>query len=90
MMTASVIRPQVTEGSIDFEMRRGKPCYWKGELPPRNYQNPVFSAKVFIGGVPWDITEPQLLDVSIVDVDVAAIAFEKKIAFEIRTRIILI
>ncbi|EFO20716.1 cytoplasmic polyadenylation element binding protein 3 [Loa loa] len=62
MMTASVVRSQVTEASTDFEMRRGKPCYWKGELPPRNYCNPVFSSKVFIGGVPWDITEPALLD----------------------------
>uniref|UniRef100_A0A8R1TPN9 Cytoplasmic polyadenylation element-binding protein 3 n=1 Tax=Onchocerca volvulus TaxID=6282 RepID=A0A8R1TPN9_ONCVO len=62
MMTASVMRSQVTEGNINFEMRRGKPCYWKGELPPRNYCNPVFSSKVFIGGVPWDITECALLN----------------------------
>ncbi|CAG9533585.1 unnamed protein product [Cercopithifilaria johnstoni] len=62
MTTASVTRPQITERSINFEMRREKPCYWKGELPPRNYCNPVFSSKVFIGGVPWDITEPALLD----------------------------
>ncbi|VDM07567.1 unnamed protein product [Wuchereria bancrofti] len=62
MMTASVVRSQVTEASVDFEMRREKPCCWKGELPPRNYCNPVFSSKVFIGGVPWDITEAALLD----------------------------
>lgn len=67
-MTASVVRSQVTQATVDFEMRRGKPCYWKGELPPRNYRNPVFSSKVFIGGVPWDITEPALLDVSILGV----------------------
>uniref|UniRef100_A0A0R3S4E4 Cytoplasmic polyadenylation element-binding protein 3 n=1 Tax=Elaeophora elaphi TaxID=1147741 RepID=A0A0R3S4E4_9BILA len=62
MTTASVIRSEVAQGSITFDTRRGKPCYWKGELPPRNYCNPVFSSKVFIGGVPWDITEPALLD----------------------------
>ncbi|VBB28061.1 unnamed protein product [Acanthocheilonema viteae] len=62
MMTGSVIRSQVTGGNVDFEMRHEKPCYWKGELPPRNYCNPVFSSKVFIGGVPWDITESALLD----------------------------
>ncbi|KAK6107119.1 RNA recognition motif family protein [Brugia pahangi] len=62
MMTTSVVRSQVTEASFDFEMRREKPCCWKGELPPRNYCNPVFSSKVFIGGVPWDITETALLD----------------------------
>lgn len=68
MMTASMLRSQVAQGSIDFEMRRGKPCCWKGELPPRNYCNPVFSSKVFIGGVPWDITELALLDVGILGV----------------------
>lgn len=32
-------------------------CTWSGQLPPRNYKNPVYSCKVFLGGVPWDITE---------------------------------
>ncbi|VDD93804.1 unnamed protein product [Enterobius vermicularis] len=36
------------------------PVVWEGELPARNYVNPVFSRKVFIGGVPWDITEMDL------------------------------
>ncbi|VDM67144.1 unnamed protein product [Strongylus vulgaris] len=35
---------------------------WSGELPPRNYSNPTFSSKIFIGGVPWDITETALID----------------------------
>ncbi|CAB1323611.1 unnamed protein product [Coregonus sp. 'balchen'] len=30
---------------------------WSGQLPPRNYKNPVYSCKVFLGGVPWDVTE---------------------------------
>lgn len=30
---------------------------WSGQLPSRNYKNPVYSCKVFLGGVPWDITE---------------------------------
>lgn len=30
---------------------------WSGQLPPRHYQNPIYSCKVFLGGVPWDITE---------------------------------
>lgn len=30
---------------------------WSGQLPPRNYKNPMYSCKVFLGGVPWDITE---------------------------------
>lgn len=30
---------------------------WSGQLPPRNYKNPTYSCKVFLGGVPWDITE---------------------------------
>jgi hypothetical protein len=35
-------------------------CTWSGQLPPRNYRNPSYSCKVFLGGVPWDITDPQL------------------------------
>ncbi|XP_066524046.1 cytoplasmic polyadenylation element-binding protein 1a isoform X2 [Hoplias malabaricus] len=34
---------------------------WAGQLPPRNYKNPIYSCKVFLGGVPWDITEASLL-----------------------------
>ena len=32
-------------------------CTWSGQLPPKNYKNPTYSCKVFLGGVPWDITE---------------------------------
>ena len=33
-------------------------CTWSGKIPPKNYKNPTtFSCKVFLGGVPWDITE---------------------------------
>uniref|UniRef100_A0A672R919 Cytoplasmic polyadenylation element-binding protein 1-like n=1 Tax=Sinocyclocheilus grahami TaxID=75366 RepID=A0A672R919_SINGR len=35
---------------------------WEGCLPPRHYKNPVYSCKVFLGGVPWDITEASLLN----------------------------
>ncbi|XP_059140492.1 cytoplasmic polyadenylation element-binding protein-like [Physella acuta] len=35
-------------------------CTWSGHLPPRNHKNPVYSCKVFLGGVPWDITESGL------------------------------
>lgn len=35
-------------------------CTWSGQLPPRNYKNPVYCCKVFLGGVPWDITEGEL------------------------------
>ncbi|KAK6727252.1 hypothetical protein RB195_005142 [Necator americanus] len=35
---------------------------WSGELPPRNYSNPTFSSKIFVGGVPWDITESALIE----------------------------
>ncbi|XP_061451437.1 cytoplasmic polyadenylation element-binding protein 1 isoform X1 [Rhineura floridana] len=34
---------------------------WSGQLPPRNYKNPIYSCKVFLGGVPWDITEAGLI-----------------------------
>ncbi|XP_059353807.1 cytoplasmic polyadenylation element-binding protein 1-like [Carassius carassius] len=35
---------------------------WEGSLPLRHYKNPVYSCKVFLGGVPWDITEASLLN----------------------------
>ncbi|XP_056134106.1 cytoplasmic polyadenylation element-binding protein 1 isoform X2 [Lampris incognitus] len=34
---------------------------WRGELPQRNNKNPLYSCKVFLGGVPWDITEAGLI-----------------------------
>lgn len=35
---------------------------WSGQLPTRTYRNPVYSCKVFVGGVPWDVTEDGILD----------------------------
>lgn len=35
---------------------------WSGQLPSRTYKNPVFSCKVFLGGVPWDVTEAGLTE----------------------------
>eukprot|EP00057_Strongylocentrotus_purpuratus_P023012 XP_011677486.1 PREDICTED: cytoplasmic polyadenylation element-binding protein 1 [Strongylocentrotus purpuratus] len=35
-------------------------CTWSGQLPPKVYRNPTYSGKVFLGGVPWDITEAGL------------------------------
>jgi cytoplasmic polyadenylation element-binding protein len=32
-------------------------CTWSGTLPPKVYKNPTYSCKVFLGGVPWDVTE---------------------------------
>jgi len=34
---------------------------WSGQLPPRVHKNPTYSCKVFLGGVPWDITEAALV-----------------------------
>ena len=36
-------------------------CTWSGQLPARRHKNPTFSPRVFLGGVPWDITEAGLL-----------------------------
>ena len=32
-------------------------CTWSGQLPMKFHRNPTYSCKVFLGGVPWDITE---------------------------------
>jgi len=36
-------------------------CTWSGQLPPRSHKNPIFSCKIFLGGVPWDLTESSLV-----------------------------
>ena len=36
-------------------------CTWSGQLPPKVHKNPTYSCKVFLGGVPWDITEGKYL-----------------------------
>lgn len=36
-------------------------CAWSGQLPPRSHKNPIFSCKIFLGGVPWDLTEATLV-----------------------------
>uniref|UniRef100_A0A6A7FRJ1 Cytoplasmic polyadenylation element-binding protein 1-like n=2 Tax=Hirondellea gigas TaxID=1518452 RepID=A0A6A7FRJ1_9CRUS len=35
-------------------------CTWSGQLPIRIHKNPFYSCKVFLGGVPWDVTEAAL------------------------------
>ncbi|XP_071041719.1 cytoplasmic polyadenylation element-binding protein 1 isoform X2 [Parasteatoda tepidariorum] len=37
-------------------------CTWSGHLPPKAHKNPTYSCKVFLGGVPWDITEAGLVE----------------------------
>uniref|UniRef100_A0A1B6MTZ3 RRM domain-containing protein n=1 Tax=Graphocephala atropunctata TaxID=36148 RepID=A0A1B6MTZ3_9HEMI len=36
-------------------------CTWSGVLPQHVPENPTFSSKVFLGGVPWDVTEDTLM-----------------------------
>jgi len=38
-------------------------CTWSGQLPLRRHKNPTYSPRVFLGGVPWDITEAGLLQI---------------------------
>ncbi|XP_063884399.1 cytoplasmic polyadenylation element-binding protein 1-B-like isoform X2 [Scylla paramamosain] len=35
-------------------------CTWSGQLPVKMHKNPTYSCKVFLGGVPWDLTESTL------------------------------
>ena len=36
-------------------------CTWRGQLPTRSHNNKILSVKVFLGGVPWDISEQNLI-----------------------------
>ena len=45
-------------GQFKTDFEPNEPTYtWSGQLPPRNHKNPIYSNKIFLGGVPWDITE---------------------------------
>jgi len=49
------------ERRAQLQQTPNEPTYtWSGQLPPRNYKNPIYSNKIFLGGVPWDITEAGL------------------------------
>jgi len=36
-------------------------CTWSGVLPPRSHRFITYSPKVFLGGIPWDISEQTLV-----------------------------
>jgi len=57
--TVSGFRAPGRECSID----PGEPhnSTWSGLLPQKFYSNPVYSCKIFLGGVPWDVTEVSLV-----------------------------
>ncbi|XP_073815526.1 polyadenylation element binding protein orb isoform X2 [Musca autumnalis] len=38
-------------------------CTWSGQLPPRSHRIYQFSPKVFLGGIPWDISEQSLIQI---------------------------
>ncbi|VDD86625.1 unnamed protein product [Enterobius vermicularis] len=48
-------------GVVYRSVTPGKPAIWCGELPIHNYVNPIFSRKVFVGGIPWDANENDLV-----------------------------
>ncbi|XP_050085031.1 uncharacterized protein LOC126570934 [Anopheles aquasalis] len=38
-------------------------CTWSGVLPPRSNRTVTYSCKIFLGGMPWDISEQSLLQI---------------------------
>jgi len=36
-------------------------CTWRGTLPTKNHKNPIYSTKVFLGGIPYEINEQALM-----------------------------
>ncbi|VDM51513.1 unnamed protein product [Toxocara canis] len=49
-------------GRVYRSTTRGVASVWNGELSPRVYLNSTFSCKIFLGGVPRDVTEPTLVE----------------------------
>ena len=50
--------PTTEEEALEVET---PPNTWSGHLPPKTRRNPSFSNKIFLGGVPWDVTEASLV-----------------------------
>ncbi|EAU76996.3 AGAP003080-PA [Anopheles gambiae str. PEST] len=38
-------------------------CTWSGVLPPRSSRLVTYSSKIFLGGMPWDISEQSLVQI---------------------------
>ncbi|XP_050068318.1 uncharacterized protein LOC126556837 [Anopheles maculipalpis] len=38
-------------------------CTWSGVLPPRSNRLVTYSSKIFLGGMPWDISEQSLVQI---------------------------
>ncbi len=47
---------------LSFLAMNDASCTWSGQLPPRDMRNATLSCKIFLGGVPWDITEAALVN----------------------------
>jgi cytoplasmic polyadenylation element-binding protein len=68
--TAPIPRPVVQYDPLEDEARRHRNsasnaeprCTWSGILPQKTHKNPIYSPKVFLGGVPWDITDDGLVE----------------------------
>uniref|UniRef100_A0A2A6CHN8 Cytoplasmic polyadenylation element-binding protein 3 n=1 Tax=Pristionchus pacificus TaxID=54126 RepID=A0A2A6CHN8_PRIPA len=56
------LRMSCTSAHQQVARKERRAYMWSGELPPRNYSHPVFSCKIFVGGVPWDVSEDALLE----------------------------
>lgn len=54
-------RPLQTRVSVSGPVHPEVICTWSGQLPPKRHKNPTYSPRVFLGGVPWDITEASLI-----------------------------
>ena len=71
-LNSSTYTPSIASGSDNSNLERAArmyrnaaslcdaTCTWSGHLPSRSYKNATYSCKVFLGGVPWDITEISL------------------------------
>ncbi|XP_034935961.1 cytoplasmic polyadenylation element-binding protein 1 isoform X2 [Chelonus insularis] len=60
------VPPTIPEPHISAKIHRSasscEATYtWSGTLPPRSQKSNGYSSKVFLGGVPWDITENTLI-----------------------------
>ena len=63
--------PSAGNGSLDHAAKYHRSsaalydasCTWSGVLPPRSHRFITYSPKVFLGGIPWDISEQTLMQI---------------------------
>lgn len=57
------VRRESLKPLLRFTAHYDATCTWSGVLPPRSHRLVTYSSKIFLGGMPWDISEQSLVQI---------------------------